>query len=359
MVSPDITQLLWCLKVPVKQTQSMKQQLISLGLFIKEFALIKEDQFVFLPIKLPANPSADWILEQRLFTKNPSKKPYQSILKEILPPQLHQLIPTSFDRVGNAILLKLEPELLPYKVQIGRVLVDYFQLKTVFNKSSEVESEFRTIDWECIAGIDDPVIIYSMHGLRWKINIRKVYFNVRLSNEYIRIANFCHSNDIIIDMFAGVGPFALLSAFHKKVTVYALDINPTAISLLKENLDLNKKYIIGSVTTLCGDSKELIKELPQANVIIMNLPGYASNFLDQAMLHILPKGTIFLHQFIHLSKEEKKISQPLDSTELRHKLATLTEKLHLKDYSWYISGNKLRDVSPSKTHVVWDITRLT
>lgn len=349
--------LLWCVKVPVQQTQTMKQQLLSLGLFLKDYKLIKEQSFVFLPITLPTQPPADWILQERLFEPYERPQSYHDSLKLILPSELHQFIPSSFDRLGDCILVKLDPALDSFKEQVGKTLKEQFSVRSVFTKGSDVESEFRTIDWQCIAGEDNPVVLHAMHGLVWKVNIREVYFNTRLSNEYLRIAHLVHDQDIIIDMFAGIGPFALLCAHTKQVQVYALDINPTAIELLKDNITRNQKLLIGTIMSACGDSRELIKDLPQANSIIMNLPGYASEFLELTIPHILTGGTIFLHQFVLLSKEEKKQPLTKQTNELYDQLNNITHKLKLSNYSWEITYNILRDVSPSKVHVVWDITR--
>ena len=354
--SPESTSLL-CIKAPVQQTEFIKKHLISLGIFLKNFKLIKEKNFIYLPISDGSNLPAEFVLEKRVFEVLPKKISYQETLREVLPKQLHECIPSSFDRIGDVLLVKLDPALSAYALTIGNIFLDSFKLRSVFSKGSDVESEFRTIDWQCIAGVDDPIVFHSMHGFRWKVNIREVYFNSRLSNEYLRIAELCHDHDVIIDMFAGIGPFALLCARQKPVQVYALDINPTAISLLKENIDLNRKYLTGTITALCGDSKELVKELPHANSIIMNLPGYAIEFLEAAVPKIMAGGKIFMHQFIHLSKEEKKLSLDSHAHELEKKLLLLTEKLQLTGCSWKIVGNKLRDVSPSKIHVVWDITR--
>lgn len=348
--------LLYCLKVPVKQVERVKQELLKKKIFIKDVQLIKELDFIFLPIEYSPDVQFEWHVEQRFFTQLQRFTDYQSSLQEKLPPDLHKFIPTSFDRLGDVILLKLDPELSDWKSIIGSELLKQFTVKSVFNKLGDVETEFRTIPWECIAGPDNPVTIHRMHGLRFRVDITKVYFNARLSNEYYRIASLCQDEETIIDMFAGIGPFALLCASLKSVTVYALDINPSAIELLHQNISLNKRHLHGTIYPSCGDSKQLIQSLPQATKIIMNLPGLAIDFLLEAAGHLAEGGTIFLHQFIHLSKEEKK-NDLVEPAKLIHaKLSQINAKTE-KSYSYVISGNKLRDVSPSKTHVVWDIVK--
>ena len=354
--SPDQI-LLHCLKVPVKQAQSVKQELLRKNIFIKDVCLLKEPGFIFLPIVYSSEIQFEWPVEKRLFTKLQRPTDYHSSLQKILPSDLHKFIPTSFDRVGDLILLKLEPELYDWRTKIGSELIKQFSIKSVFNKLGDVETEFRTIPWECIAGEDNPTTIHRMYSLRFRVDITAVYFNTRLSNEYLRIASQCSDEEIIIDMFAGIGPFALLCASLKKVTVYALDINPFAIDLLNQNISLNQRHLLGTIHTACGDSKLLIQSLPQATKIIMNLPGFAIDFLPEALNHLAVSGTIFLHQFIHLSREEKKTELYAQTNFIKAKISLIDPDSKEKSYTYKISGIKLRDVSPSKTHIVWDITK--
>ena len=349
--------LVYCLKVPIRQAETVKQSLIKSGIFLKNFKLLKEEGFIFFPIGYTHDQQFDFPVEQKLFTPLKQKFDFHSSLRNILPLELHKFIPTSFDRIGSLILIKLHPSLRNFYYIIGSELVNQFTVTSVFNKVGDVETEYRTITWNCIAGPDNPITIHKMHGLRFKVNIQTVYFNVRLSNEYLRVANTCHDNDTIIDMFAGIGPFSILCASFHKVSIYAFDINQSAIDLLNDNILLNKDLLDGTIYVSCGDSRELIKPLPKANKIIMNLPGFAIEFLDKALEHLAQNGVIYLHQFIHLSKDEKKKDLNEPKEKIRLLLSDLDPEAGKNGYMYEITGNKLRDVSPSKVHFVWDITK--
>lgn len=351
-------ELVYCLQVPIKQAETVKQELIKRGTFLKNFRLLKEQGFIYLPIEYSSEVSYSWPVAKKLLTPLQNKLDYHKTLRTILPPKLHQYIPTSFDRVGTIILIKLQPELADFKVTIGSELIHQFNVTSVFNKIGDVDTEYRTVTWECIAGDGSPVTVHKMHGLRFKVDISKVYFNSRLSNEYHRIASLCNDGETIIDMFAGVGPFSLLCAAQKEVKMYALDINPTAIQYLQENIGLNTKFLKGQVIASCGDSKELVKTLPKASKIIMNLPGSAIDFVLPAIQHLEYDGTIYLHQFVHLSKAEKKgdLEKPLEA--LHDHLHQVMNQSESKDVQFKIVGSKLRAVAPGKIHVVWDITKI-
>ncbi|KAK9163510.1 hypothetical protein Syun_004412 [Stephania yunnanensis] len=61
----------------------------------------------------------------------------------------------------------------------------------------------------------------------------------RLEHEHIRLVSRFGVGDIICDMFAGIGPFAIPAA-QKGCTVYANDLNPDSVRYLKINVDINK-----------------------------------------------------------------------------------------------------------------------
>ena len=61
-------------------------------------------------------------------------------------------------------------------------------------------------------------------------------------SEKIRFSKFSVSNEIVIDMFAGIGYWVLQLSKKKPPTrIYCIDINPNAISALKSNVKLNKR----------------------------------------------------------------------------------------------------------------------
>ena len=113
--------------------------------------------------------------------------------------------------------------------------------------------------------------------------------------EHQRIVDCVSQKDIVYDVFAGVGPFAIPAAKKKKAIVLANDLNPTSYEYLVKNVKLNN--IKTGIQCFNMDGREfirtvvkegLLKQLTKAqkdktsntNHIIMNLPGLAIEFLD-------------------------------------------------------------------------------
>ncbi len=162
-------------------------------------------------------------------------------------------------------------------------------IKTVIAPISDVEGEFRTRRFRHVAGEVRTITIHKEHGLRYRVDLEGAYFTPRLGTERLRIAGLVHPGDVVLDMFAGVGPFALLLA-KRFARVIAMDKNPIAVKLLRENARLNK---IENIEILEGDANVLA--LPCENVadhIIMNLPHSASLFLNTAIKAAKSGGTV-------------------------------------------------------------------
>ena len=88
---------------------------------------------------------------------------------------------------------------------------------------------------------------------------------------------------MVLDMFAGIGPFSLLAA-KKGGRVVAIDKNPVAIWYLRENARLNKIKESDEIEILEGDANDLaLRYEGESDHVIMNLPHSASEFLSSAL----------------------------------------------------------------------------
>jgi tRNA (guanine37-N1)-methyltransferase len=66
-----------------------------------------------------------------------------------------------------------------------------------------------------------------------------VYWNSRLHTEHDRLVKLFKPEDLIADVFAGVGPFAIPAA-KKGCAILANDLNPNSAKYLQRNADDNK-----------------------------------------------------------------------------------------------------------------------
>jgi tRNA (guanine37-N1)-methyltransferase len=179
--------------------------------------------------------------------------------------------------------------------EVAAVLMScHKSIKAVIAPVSDVEGEFRTRRFRHIAGERRTITTHKEHGLRYRVDLEGAYFTPRLGTERLRIAAQVHPSDVVLDMFAGVGPFALLLA-KRGAKVIAIDKNPVAVKYLKENAFLNK---IQDIEILEGDAADLAICYENAiDHVIMNLPHSADQFLIPAMRAAKEGGIIHYYAF--------------------------------------------------------------
>ena len=160
------------------------------------------------------------------------------------------------DVIGDIIIMKIPDSLQYKKCIIGRRLAENTKhAKCCFFSPDFICGwRFQLRKLELLAGADRTVTEYHEHGCRFKVDVSKVYFSPRLSTERHRIAEKVKDNEIITNMFAGVGTFSILIAKQNpRSTVFSIDSNPKANILCLVNAKLNK--VQDRVFPFCGDAR--------------------------------------------------------------------------------------------------------
>ncbi|KAF8346952.1 S-adenosyl-L-methionine-dependent methyltransferase [Amanita rubescens] len=179
------------------------------------------------------------------------------ILHAILPEDLCDGSPSGFAMTGHIAHLNLNDEYLPYKYLIGQVILDKNkQVKTVVNKLDSINTKFRFFSMELLAGEPDYIVEHHESDCRFTFDFTKVYWNSRLHTEHDRIIRMFSPEDVVADVFAGVGPFAVPAA-KKGCAVLANDLNPESAKYLAKNVQDNRVSDIARV--YCEDGHNFIR----------------------------------------------------------------------------------------------------
>jgi tRNA (guanine37-N1)-methyltransferase len=114
-------------------------------------------------------------------------------------------------------------------------------VKTVINKIDNVgeESEYRTFAYEVLAGEDDMNVEIREEECVFRFDYSKVYWNSRLNTEHKRLVAMFQPGEVVCDVMAGVGPFAI-PAGKKGVFVWANDLNPDSYASMTDAIRRNK-----------------------------------------------------------------------------------------------------------------------
>nr|WP_319374549.1 class I SAM-dependent methyltransferase family protein [uncultured Methanobacterium sp.] len=295
------------LKVPKKEANHIRLFLQEKYLLDHNWKIKRSEDYVYLP--LTTEPDNDLIKEMGLSKddlvetefEELKKRPrnMEDFLQGKIPPEKMEDFKKSFDIIGDVVILEIPEDLEDEKYLIGEAALKFTKRRSVYRKKSAIKGVIRTRELEHLAGKDDSETIHREYDSRIILDVKEVYFSPRLATERRIIGDEVQDGEVIIDMFTGVGPFAINIARRpklKNITIYAIDINPAAIHYLKENIKLNK--VQGKIKPLLGDVGKVLKDLDvQADRIIMNLPGTACEFLPVAVEHLKPSGTLNYYQF--------------------------------------------------------------
>jgi len=107
------------------------------------------------------------------------------------------------------------------------------------NKLNSIDTKFRFFKMELLAGEPNYIVEHLESNCVFAFDFTKVYWNSRLHTEHDRLVQLFNPDDVVVDVFAGVGPFALPAA-KKGCGVLANDLNPESYKWLARNVESNK-----------------------------------------------------------------------------------------------------------------------
>ncbi len=271
-----------CIKVSKKYGEKTRQKLTGLGAIDKNLKIKSEGDVLLIPV-----------IRRIEGFGNLAEEDFETIKKKESVPEILGYAP-AYEQIGDIALIERHEK---DAQRIADVLIRQKNIKTVLQAETSVEGEFRTREVSILAGERKTETLYRENSCRYLVDVARVYFTPRLSTERMRIADQVHEGDLVVDMFAGVGPFCILIA--KKIpsaNVVAIDKNRDAIKYLEKNVKLNK---VGNIEIREGDAREAVKGISGVDHIIMNLPHTALEFFDAALGIIKKGGVIHFYAIAH------------------------------------------------------------
>ncbi len=281
-----------CIRVPKRDGESVRTRLLEEGILDASFRIGSDGDSLLMPVLIPVEG-----FECEEADLRPQDRPvgdYRHLLS--LPDGLSELLPISFDVVGDVGMIKVPDELSSYRREIGEAMMRANRsLRCVFSDSG-VKGDLRVRDLELMAGEGPSETVHKEFGARMHTDPARVYFNPRLAGERHRVASQVKDGEVVIDMFAGVAPFGIqMCRFAQPSVVYSIDLNPDAEHFAVMNRKDNHADALVPIT---GDANDVVPTLPKADRIVMNLPQIADRFLPLALDHLNRGGTVHMYKII-------------------------------------------------------------
>jgi tRNA wybutosine-synthesizing protein 2 len=270
-------------------------------------------------------------------------------LKDILTEEELKFLPSGFQTVGKIMIIKLNPKLIRKEKIIGEFCLELNPyIKSVYVNLGKISGVFREPEkMELIAGDANPVAEHKEHGIIYRFDITKIMFSKGNVNERKFLATLVEDNEIVVDMFAGIGYFSLPIAKHSNAgKVYSIELNPVAYKFLVENIKLNR--LEDKIVPILGDSKAEVVILSQkyirADRIIMGVFPAPKDFIREALTLVKDTGTIYHYEGV-VAKEKY-----LDLYSEFNQIALVNDFI-IK----LLSHRFIKSYGPNLYHVVLDI----
>jgi len=259
-------------KVEKRRAEQVRRWLLEQGLLEPSLKPISEGEHVCFPVVRA--PEGMCVVEME-FEERVQRAPI---------PRMH------FDVVGDIALLDISGEGVGTgELERARALLAHRGIRAVYGRLP-VRGEFRISPLIHLAGERRTHTIHRENGCVFELDIERVYFNPRLATERARVERRTPRDAVVLDMFAGVGPFSILLAKRSRERrVYAAEKNPVACEYLRANIARNHV----DVHVFEGDVR--LHPRVKADAIIMNLPHSAPSFLPTALRHATAGAHLFCY----------------------------------------------------------------
>ena len=264
-------------------------------------------------------------------------------LSDVLSENMINILPDKWEKIGDILVVKLSASLEEYKNVIGEKYAQFLSCKTVLQDKGGIVGTFRVPDVEVIFGDEKTVTVHRENGIRFKLDPSKVMFSSGNMDERIRMANISKDDEVVVDLFAGIGYFCIpLAVYRSPRKVFACEVNPVAFGFLCDNVVLND--VSSFVEPLLGDNRKVAPD-NVADRVIMGFLRDNYSFLGVG-LSCLRNRSGFIH-FHDLCPNELLPGHPLD------KIRAGVEKFGLKvELQNFVN---VKSYAPGVSHVVYDL----
>lgn len=217
-------------------------------------------------------------------------------------------LPSGYQIIGDVLLVKLPKIKKPeQKSKIALSILSMLPYVRTVCEVKEIKGELREPEVNILAGSRTETI-HTENGIKYKLDAARIMFSKGNLSERKRLIPQIKENEVIVDMFAGIGYFSLgIAKFTKAKEILAIEKNPVAYDYLAENIPLNS---ISNINALQGDCKTAALSFKDyADRIIMGYFPGTEDFLQHALF--MAKNNCIIH-FHNIYKTKELWKKPIE-----------------------------------------------
>ncbi|EPY32669.1 tRNA wybutosine-synthesizing protein 2 [Strigomonas culicis] len=193
--------------------------------------------------------------------------------------------------------------------------------------------------------------LHVENGIRYSFDVDKVMFCSGNTTERMHFAAVDATGETVVDMFCGIGYFALPLAVHgRPAALHALEKNPDSVAFLTLNAVQNK--VAHLIHPQCGDNREIGNELVgTCDRVLMGYIPSCKAFLRRAVSFLKhtdahqPVGVVHYH-FLADKMDGRRVAQQHLAEELGAEVSERAELSQLRCVKSY---------APKQFHFVADV----
>ncbi len=238
-------------------------------------------------------------------------------------------LPDKWELIGDVLILDTDDK------EIAEAYAQVLGARSVI-KQIFINGELREVRSVLVWGDSNTETLYKENRLLYKLDPSRIMLSSGNKDERIRISRVSDSQEVCLDMFAGIGYFSLPLALRSK-RVFAIEKNPFVFRYLLENIKLNG---LDNLIPILGDCRDVSLPCRVDRVMMGYLHSY--QFLDTALSSIKDEGVIHYHSLCRTGDTETPVKE-------------LEEKASQHGFSFKpLLKREVKSYGPKMSHIVVD-----
>lgn len=258
-------------------------------------------------------------------------------------PEAAARLPSRYQRLGRVVVVRWPEALRPEFAWLAEALRAELHAATVLRVAGPVEGPRRLPRTERLAGTETETEVQE-DGLRYRFDAARILYARGNNTERARTARLVRPGERVVDLFAGIGYFALPAARHGRAAeVVAVEENPVSYGFLLENVRLN--HLEDRVRPVLGDNREVALVPGRADRVLLGFLPDARPWIGRSVELLDPRGG-WLH--VHLLRGTR------DRTD--EVVRSVTERVEAADARVASAGLRVvKAYGPGREHVVVEV----
>jgi len=281
------------------QAEVLRKRLTAALVVDTSRAIVDDAGFVVIPTVAPVDPrmlsgfEAD-IVDRQFPDRVSRADPIDTVRSTVqIPEGLIPLLPDKWEMFGEVLVLRLPKALDGHETEIARAYASALKAKSVLRDEGGIRGTLRTPVIRLVYG-EDTVTVHRENGVLFKFDVSKLMFSSGNVDERVRMARTPCDDEVVVDMFAGIGYFSVPMAVHQSPRrILACELNPISHHYLTENIAING--VADVVEPFLGDNRSVPGE-SFADRVLMGYVRTTHEYLDTAFRIIKSGGILHYHE---------------------------------------------------------------